>query len=131
MRHEKFQRMNLEQQRVKQKLFRAGPLRGIVTQALWDEVFLLSFLEALNRPLNVFWCHHRAGVAVPLDLKRCHLQSAHAERVDVDGRCERAGNRIHGDRTILWCDKVHVLDVLSTRLHMVINRIRRYTTNFN
>lgn len=77
--------MNLEQQRMEKQLLGARALSQVVTQALVDEVLLLAVLETLDGPMNVLLCDHCAGIAVTLNLKRGHLQRAHAEREDVDG----------------------------------------------
>lgn len=96
-----------------------------MTEALGDEVLLLSLLETLDRPLDVLGGDHRAGVAVALDLQRRHLEGAHAERVDVDGGREAAGDGVDCNGAILGRDEVHVLDILPTRLHMMIYCIGR------
>lgn len=116
---------------MKQKIFRARSLGRIVTQALGDEVFLLTVLKALDRPLDVLGRHHSARITVALNLQRGHFQRAHAKRVNINGGRETTGDCVHSDSTVLRCNEVYVLDVLSIRLHMMINCIRRYTTNFN
>lgn len=123
--------MHLKQQRMKQQLFRAWSLRQIMTEALSYKVLLLAFFETLDRPLNVLGRHHCAGIAIALDLQRRHFQRTHAERVDVDGGRETAFDLVDRHGAVLRRDEVHILDVLPTRLHVMINCIRRYTTNFN
>lgn len=102
-----------------------------MTEALRDEILLLAVLDALDGPVNVLRRHHRAGITVTLNLQRCHLQSAHAKRVDVNGGREGAGNCVDSHGSVLRRDKVHVLDVLPARFYVVVDRIGRYTTDFN
>lgn len=93
---EQFQRMHFEEDRMKEELPRAWSTERVNLQTLSNEIFLLGVVQRLYGFPDVVVGDDRAAVAVALNFQRGHFQSAHPERINVDGRSHRVCKRRKG-----------------------------------
>lgn len=70
---QQLERVDLEEERVKEQVSGRRARLRVLAQTLADEVLLQRVVEGVDRPADVILCDQSAGVSVALDLQRRHL----------------------------------------------------------
>lgn len=70
---QQLERVDLEEERVKEQVSGRRARLRVLAQTLADEVLLQRVVQGVDCPADVILCDQSAGVSVALDLQRRHL----------------------------------------------------------